>query len=118
MKKKCTALVVAAAAVMGTTLTSGVAAAGTASTTQAAKVSTAGAWKVKAMATLTVRAKRTTASAALGTIPEGKVFATRDLNGVAGGRWKACGDTGKTWQQVKWHGHKGWIVDSCITAIF
>ncbi|WP_327704018.1 SH3 domain-containing protein [Streptomyces decoyicus] len=118
MKKKCTALIVAAAAVMGTTLTSGVAAASTASTTQAAGLGTAAAWKVKAQATVTVRAKPKTKSAAVGTIPKGTVITIDDADDVAGSRYTACGITDKVWHRVKWHGAKGWVVDACWTAIF
>ncbi|MER5972125.1 hypothetical protein ACFYYR_03325 [Streptomyces sp. NPDC001922] len=117
MKKKFTALVVAAAAVMGTTLTSGVATASTAPTTQAAEVGTAAAWKVKAQQTLTVRAKRTTKSAAVGTMPKGTVITTDDLDGVPGSRYKVCGTTDTNWYPVKWHGAKGWVVAACWFAV-
>ncbi|AZS73867.1 hypothetical protein DDE74_25615 [Streptomyces lydicus] len=117
MKKKCTALIVAAAAVMGTTLTSGVAAASTASTTQAA-VSTAAVWKVKAQATVTVRAKPKTKSAAVGTIPKGTVITYDDADDVTGSRYKACAISDNVWHRVKWHGAKGWVADACWTAIF
>lgn len=65
---------------------------------------------------VTLRAKPTTSSTALGIIPKGTVLSIDDVGYVMGGTYKACGAPENVWYPATWHGVKGWVVAACITS--
>ncbi|MEU6220538.1 SH3 domain-containing protein [Streptomyces sp. NPDC047022] len=64
---------------------------------------------------VTLRAKPTTSSTALGVIPKGTVLSMTDIGYVFGGTYTACGATENVWYPATWHGVKGWVVAACET---
>lgn len=75
---------------------------------------TAAPAKAKMLASVTLRAKATSSSTALGVIPKGTVVSYDDVSYVVGGKYTACGVTQKIWYPVTWKGVKGYIVAACM----
>ncbi|MGW2422205.1 SH3 domain-containing protein [Streptomyces sp. NPDC001709] len=70
--------------------------------------------KSRTLASITLRAKPTAKSTALGVIPKGTVITTNDTSYVAGATYKACGVKERLWYPVKWKGAKGYVVAACL----
>ncbi|MEU1982218.1 hypothetical protein [Nocardia sp. NPDC019395] len=73
--------------------------------------------KTKVLETITLRAKASGDSTAVGTIPKGSIIMTDSTGVVKGKEYTACGATQLAWYATEWQGIKGYVVASCIQLV-